>query len=160
MKYFSDVTKEVYETPEDLQAAEAAAMTALEDTDDDVFELTEGLKVEIPKESKKPSKKQLAADVEDAEKNLEEANSNLALAEKEVEKLSLEYLKICEDILRPAKQKVQEAQKAKYNAISRFNQEYGAYQVLYTGSRAANEMIRAINEMNARTANMFKHFWF
>lgn len=160
MKYFSDVTKEVYETPEALEAAEAAAIHASKDVDDDPSEIVEDMHLEVPEETKKPTKKQLAADVEEAEKALAEANSNLAIAEKEVEKLSREYLKACEDILGPAKQRVQEAQRAKYDAISRFNQEYGAYQVMYTGSRAADEMIRAINEMNVRTANMFRRFWF
>lgn len=158
MKYFSDVTKEVYETPEALTAAEEAYLSTVnEDLVDDVME---DVPVEDSTTVTKPTKKQLAANVEIAEKALEDANSELAIAEKQVEELSKEYLKACEEILGPAKQKVKECQRAKYDAISKFNEEYGAYQVLYTGPRAANEMIRAINEMNARTANMFKHFWF
>lgn len=156
MKYFSDVTNEVYDTLEALQAAELLATeTTIDEVDDELEVLTEPME-ELPV---KPTKKQLAAKVDEADQFLVKANSELALAEKRVEELSQEYLKACDEILRPAKQKVKDAQKAKYDAIAEFNQEYGAYQVLLTGPRAADEMIRAINEMNARTANMFRHFW-
>ncbi len=161
MKYFSEVTGEKYDSVEALESAEAAFMrtqTTLNDIDDDASEIQEEMNIEIPQE--KPTKKQLAAEVDAAQEALETANSELAIAEKKVEELSKEYLKTCEEILTPAKQKVQAAQKAKYDAIARFNQEYGAYQVMLTGPRAAAEMIRAIDEMNARTTDMFRRFWF
>lgn len=160
MKYFSDVTGEVYESVKALQEAEAdylaKAETTLEDVDDEAPEVTE----EVTKEVTKPTKKQLAAEVDAAQEALEKANSELAIAEKKVEELSKEYLKACEEILTPAKQNVQRAQQAKYDAIAKFNEQYGAYQVVLTGNRAAQEMIRAIEDMNARTANMFRRFWF
>lgn len=160
MKYFSDVTKEMYETPEALEEAEAAYLEARDGCNDDVSELNPELTTNVEnKEPQKPTKKQLAKDVEDAEQELQAANSELSIAQKQVEELSKDYLKAVDEILAPAKKRVQEAQQAKYNAISRFNAEYGAYQVTYTGSRAAEEMLRAMDALNARTAHIFRNFW-
>lgn len=152
MKYFSDVTGKTYETVEELELDEASTLAEEEAVPEEPVE-------EVVEE--KPTRKQLAAEVEAADEWVREANVNLEVANKKVEELYQEYLNRAEEIIGPAKKAVKEAHQAKYAAIERFNREFGAYQVTYTGARAADEVLRAMNELNTYTTNMLKRmFWF
>lgn len=157
MKFYSDITNEVYETPEALEEAEAKYLeTSIEEVDDVCEEIAEHLHVAV---DEKPTKKQLAHNVEVADEKLKKANSELEIAQQKVEELSKEYLQMVDDILNPAKKAVADAQKEKYDAISAFNDQYGGYQVVYTGSRAAEEMLKCMNRLDAITRSAFRGFW-
>ena len=56
--------------------------------------------------------------------------------------------------MEPAKKAVSDAEKAKYKAIKEFNDSYGAYQVTYTGARAAEEMLKTLRELD-RAGSLF-----
>lgn len=168
MKYFSETLKQLFDTPEELAEAEAAVThCSCEDCDDEICSCAE-CKNEEPcqkspavVEEKRPSKKQLAADIDAADEEVRKAYSEYELAKKNVEELSKQYLEAVDAILNPAKQAIKDAEQKRYNAINKFNQEYGAYQVTYTGARAAEEMVKAINDLNSRTRNMFRNmFWY
>jgi DNA repair exonuclease SbcCD ATPase subunit len=167
MKYFSEITNQPYDTIEELEVEEAKAKArelietysekecSTENSHDCAISADEEIQV-----FEKPSRKQLAAEVEVADDKLREANANLEVANTQVEELYQRYLKEAEEIIGPAKRAVQEAHRARYLAIERFNKEYGAYQVTYTGARAADEVLKAMNDL-ARTTNMFRSmFWF
>ena len=83
------------------------------------------------------------------------------VAKKQIEELSKTYLESVEAILTPAKEAVKTAEKARYEAIRKFNDSFGAYQVTLTGDKAAKEMLRAMNEMNNMQRKVFNNaFWF
>ena len=142
----------LFDTPEDLQEAESKKKSkkkaSVEDnaTNDKVTT---------------PSRKELAAEVEAADQKVQEAYSNYEAAKEKASELSKKYLEELNAILEPAKQAVKDAETARYTAISKFNDSYGAYQVTYTGARAANDMFKAINNINARANSILKDlFWF
>ena len=159
MKYFSEITNIPYDSIEELELEEAKALKAQEITAEETTTVVN--EIDESQVSEKPSRKQLAAEVEVADDTLREANANLEVAQKQVEELYQQYLKQAEEIISPAKKAVQDAHRARYRAIEKFNREYGAYQVTYTGARAADEVLRAMSELNARTTSMFRNmFWF
>ena len=161
MKYYSDKLDQVFDTPEALEEAEAAICTC--NRVDDNFDDKNLNKCECKckEEAKLPTKKQLAADVDAAEEKLRDAYAEYEVAKAQVEELSKTYLESVEAILTPAKEAVKNAEQARYDAIRKFNESFGAYQTVLTGDRAAKEMIRAINEINSMNRKVFNNaFWF
>ena len=160
MKYYSEKLEKLFDTPEAL-AEEEALLTecTCKDCDDNVNEI-HTCKCSSKKDNKNvdsPSKKQLAAEVDTAENKLKEAYSDYDVAKKEVEELSKKYLEEVNKILEPARQKVKKAEKERYEAIRRFNDCFGAYQITLTGDRAAKEFRRALNEINSIHRNFFNN---
>lgn len=161
MKYYSDKLDQVFDTPEALEEAEAAICTC--NRVDDNFDDKNLNKCECKckEETKVPTKKQLAADVDAAEEKLRDAYAEYEVAKAQVEELSKTYLESVEAILTPAKEAVKNAEQARYDAIRKFNESFGAYQTVLTGDRAAKEMLRAINEINSMHRKVFNNaFWF
>lgn len=155
MKYYSEKLDKIFDTAEALKAAEAEATPCeLDDVDDDIKEAP---KKEI---AKAPTKKQLAANVDDAETKLKEAYADYDVAKQKANELSKKYLEELNAILDPAKDAVKKAEQNRYEAIRKFNEAYGAYQVTYTGDRAAQEMLRAVNEINSIHKKFWDNFWF
>ena len=151
MKYYSEKLDELFDTPEDLDKAESTSKKRKKT-------------VEVKEVSKSddaaPSKKQLATEVEAADEALKEAYANYESAKTKVEELSKKYLSEVNEILEPAQKAVKDAEKNRYEAIRRFNDTYGAYQVTYTGARAADEMMKAISNINNRASKLFRDmFW-
>lgn len=159
MKYYSEKLDKVFDTAEELRSAEAeAAPCELADVDDEVETKSESKEI-----AKTPTKKQLAANVDDAETKLKEAYADYDVAKQKVSELSKKYLEEMNAILNPAKNAVKKAEQARYEAIRKFNEAYGAYQVTYTGDRAAQEMLRAMEEINSIHKKLFSgwdNFWF
>lgn len=165
MKYYSEKLNEVFDTPEALEAAENAVKKSCKHkscTKTDVNNLNN--KCDCKDASKNvggPTKKQLAANVDEAEEKLKAAYAEYEVAKKQIEELSKTYLESVEAILTPAKEAVKKAEQERYAAIRKFNESFGAYQVTLTGDRAAKEMMRAINEMNSMQRKVFNNaFWF
>lgn len=154
MKYFSEITNEFYDDVEALTEAETAVTSA----SNSGKECEEEESKKVPKAL---SKKQLASNVENAEQVLKEAYANYEMAKQQVEEISKKYLEDVDAIMEPAKKAVTEAERAKYDAIRKFNESFGAYQTTYTGAKAAEELMKAINSLNAKTLSLFRNnFWF
>lgn len=151
MKYYSEKLDTMFDTPKALRAAEAAAEK--ESPESPTVENAET--VATPQA---PTKKQLAADVAAAEDVLKKAYTEYDLAKKKATERYEAYLREVAAILDPAKKAVKDAEQAKYDAINRFNKAFGPYQVVYTGSRAADEFLRALDDL--RTTRTFFNSWF
>lgn len=158
MKFYSEKLDKLFDTQEALAEAENSAVNKKKKKT-----VTSQPEVVAPVEdavAQVPSKKQLAMDVESADEKLKEAYANYESAKIKVEELSKKYLAEVNEILEPAQKCVKDAEKNRYEAIRKFNDSYGAYQVTYTGARAADEMMKAISNINARADKMFRDmFW-
>lgn len=152
MKFYSEKLDQMFDSMEELQAAEAPKTRKKKAT---------VVANETPVAETAPSRKQLAAAVETAEEAVKEAYVNYESAKVKVEELSKKYLAEVNAILEPAQKAVKDAEKVRYEAIRKFNDSYGAYQVTYTGARAADEMMKAISYMNSRANSLLRDmFWF
>lgn len=156
MKYYSEKLDQLFDSKTELEYAEKSAdLKKIMDADDDEEDCEDTISEATP------SRKQLASDVESAENKLKEEYANYEVAKQKVEELSKKYLEEVDSIMEPAKKAVQDAERARYEAIRKFNEAYGAYQVTLTGDRAAQEMVRALNDINNIHRNIFKNiFWF
>lgn len=149
MKFYSEKLNEVFDTVEELQSAEKSKSKKKK------------APVVESKEETTPSRKDLAANIEAAEKKLADAYAEYEVSKKQVEELSKTYLESVSKILTPAKEAVKKAEQDKYEAIRTFNESFGAYQQVLTGDKAAKEMVRAINEINSLSRKIWNDFfWF
>lgn len=150
MKFYSEKLDEMFDTLEALEAAEKSTKkkkkAAVTEKDAEQPETT--------------TRKQLANDVEAADEAVKAAYASYESAKAQAEELSKQYLAQIDAILEPAKKAIKDAEQKRYEAIKKFNDNFGAYQVTYTGARAAEEMIKAMNNINARANRMFRDmFW-
>ena len=153
MKFYSEKLDKMFDTMEELIAAETSKKKKKKDVAATPVE-------ELPVEPAVPTRKELAAAVEDADAKVKEAYSNYEAAKVHAEELSKKYLEEINAILEPAQKAVKEAETARYEAIRNFNDSYGAYQVTYTGARAAEEWAKSLNNINARANKLFRDmFW-
>ncbi len=146
MKYYSEKTKQIYDSPELLAEAERKFSE----------QSAKRMAKVVKEEPKIPTKKELAAAVEDAEVKVNEARANLELAKQKAQELSKKYLEDIDAIMEPAKQQVRDAQKVRYEAIQKFNDSYGVYTTTYTGAKAADEFARAISEITSFFPGIFR----
>lgn len=151
MKFYSEVTRQLYDSQEQLVEAERAFNS--QNVNKRMAKSDKLLKNE---EMKIPSKKQLAAEVEAAETKVSEAKANMELAKQKAQEVSKRYLEEIDAIMEPAKQQLKDAQKARYDAIQRFNETYGAYTTTYTGARAADEFAHAVADMATFFPGLFR----
>jgi len=129
MKYYSDLTKKIYESEKELCEAE------------------DRMKADEAEKEKKAAivsneKKQLAKAVEDAEKELDEAYKELDAAREQARLLQKETIKKMEDLVHPVEEKVKSLQAKKFDAVHAFNVKYGPFTTTITGAKAAEEMTR------------------
>ena len=157
MKYFSEVTKSCYDTEPELVAAEQAFLQ--QQNSECSKDCDDTMSVSDSKE-KTPTRKQLANNVEQAEQALKDAYKEYDIVKVEIERLSKEYLAKVDELTKPAQEKIKQAEANKYQAISEFNKYYGGYQTIYTGARAAEELLRALNMFDRRAPDsLFKLFF-
>lgn len=150
MKFYSEKLDKLFDTPEDLQAAETSKKKKKVSAEQPVVDETATV----------PTRKELAAAVEAADEQVKQAYADYETAKVKVEELSKKYLDEINSLLDPAQKAVKEAERLRYEAIRNFNDSYGAYQVTYTGARAADEMMKAINNINSRASKLFRDmFW-
>ena len=151
MKYYSEKLDKVFDTAEELLDAEKSTKKKTK----------KGITEEVvtTKEPEVPTKKQLAAEVEQADEAVKAAYADYETAKAKAEDLYKEYLAAIDALLEPAKKAVKDAEQKRYEAIRKFNDVYGAYQVTYTGARAAEELVKAINSFNSKTNRFFRDFW-
>lgn len=149
MKYYSEKLDKMFDTPEALQEAETAKSVKKK----------RGITVDMNESAPAvPTRKELATAVEAADEAVKDAYAKYETAKVKAEELSKKYLEEVEAILEPARKTVREAEQKRYEAIRKFNDSFGAYQVTYNGARAADELMKAINNINAKT-NLFRDFF-
>lgn len=161
MKFYSEKLDKLFDSAEELAQAEQMTKSATKKkktakVDEAVINdvITEQTQPEVP------TRKQLAAEVEAADEALKEAYANYDAAKLKTEELSRKYLEEVNAILDPAQSAVKNAEKKRYEAIRNFNDSFGAYQVTYTGAKAADEMMKAISNINSRANKIFRDmFW-
>ena len=129
MKYFSEKLNKAFDTEEECLTAEAAF-----DKEQEEKKKQEELAV--------VTKKNLAKDIETAGEKVNLAYKEYDAALEEVKKLKEEYSRKAEEILNPAKKAIKDAQKERYDAIKKFNENYGVYTTTYTGDKAVSEFNR------------------
>ena len=159
MKFYSEKLDKLFDTEDALKLAESDAMKSkkAKKSNNNVV-IKETVKTET---SSVPSKKQLAAEVDAAYEGVRKAYAEYEAVKLKVEELSKTYLEEINALLEPAKKAVKDAEKTHYEAIRKFNDSYGAYQVTYTGARAAEEMAKAMNNINSRANRFIRDlFWF
>ena len=151
MKFYSEKLDKLFDTLEELQAAETPKKKKK-------AAITEAPVVDEP--ATVPTRKELATAVETADEKVKQAYADYETAKAKAEELSKKYLEEINALLDPAQKAVKEAERLRYEAIRNFNDSYGAYQVTYTGAKAADEMMKAINNINARANKIFRDmFW-
>lgn len=91
-------------------------------------------------EQKAESRKQAAKVVESAERAVSEAYDELKKAE---DKARIAY----KEIVNPAKEKLQKAEKNRLEAIMGFNKKFGVYTKRYTGQEANDEFLRSLSHI-------------
>lgn len=132
MKFYSEKLNKLFDTEADLRDAEKA--------------------LQAEKVKKELGKKELAKSIEDAEANLDKAYQEYDEAKNTAAKILDESNKQVIKILNDAKAKVAEAEKARTDAIVKFNQNFGTYRANYSGERA----VRESNRVNKLVDDLFK----
>lgn len=100
-------------------------------------------------------KKSLAKDVDVAEEKVKQAYLNYENAKEQVKKILEESNKQMNDILKPAKQAIADAEAARTEAIVNYNKQCGPYQKIYTGDRAMEEYKRITKQFD----NIWNKLW-
>lgn len=136
MKYYSEVLKKVFDTPEALKEAEADSKRA-----------------EVKKEE---TRKALAARVEQAQSCIDKAYEDYDKALEEVQRILDDSNEKAEAIIKAAKEVVKDAESKKVEAIKAFNEKFGPYTTTYTGDKAKHEFDKLVN----RLEDAFPLFWF
>lgn len=149
MKFMSDFKElegKIYNSINECKDAESAILKQREE-------------VSVKEKEKSKLKKKLSAEVDKAEEDLKVAYAEYEAAKEAAKKILEESNKQMLDIINPAKEKVANAEKAKTDAIKKFNAECGAYQKVYTGAEAQAELERFNKNFNNLFVDFFKH-WF
>ena len=148
MRYYSDLTKKMYDTEKELCEAE------------DCYKNEQEKKLQ---ESTKVSnrKKELAKNVQDADDKVIAARNAYDIALQDIEKLSKEYTKKCDSIMDEAKKALNDAEREKYEAVLAFNKEFGPYTTTYTGEKASEQFNRISKQLERSCSKLFNDiFWF
>lgn len=148
MKYYSDLTKKMYDTEKELNAAEKAFNKELEEKKQEELTISN-------------RKKELAKRVQDADDKITSAHNVYDLALQDVKKLSDEYTKKCDEIMDAAKKTLNDAEREKYEAVLAFNKEFGPYKTTYTGEKASEQFNRIQKHLERSYKDFFNNwFWF
>lgn len=135
MLYYSEILGTIFNTEGDCREAEAAYYEAKK-------------KTEAEEQAKKneafvaQQKNEAAQKVELAEKRLSEAYANYEKVSAEVKKILEESNKRMLDIIKPAKEAIADAEKARYKAVCDYNAAYGPYTTTYSAERAKQDFNR------------------
>lgn len=142
MKYFSEKLNKTYDTVEALESAEKE----YDEKQKSIAEANNKISNE---------KRKLAAAVESAEQHLADAYAYYDDTITQCKKIQEEANKQIAEKLDPAKKRVKEAEKRKYDALVEFNNKYGAYTTTVTGKRAYDEFQRTCSWMNELFDSLF-----
>ena len=156
MKFYSEKLDQMFDSMEELIKAETPKKKRAK-KDIPVQEVENP----VDQDTKEPTRKELAAAVEQADEKVHAAYADYETAKIKVEELSKKYLEEFNAIIEPAKSAIKNAERERYDAIRRFNDSFGAYQVTFTGAKAAEELVKAMNNIDGRISKLFSNsFWF
>ena len=150
MKYYSELLDEMFDSEEELNKAESEKVKPEGEWEPSEEEINEKPEKKDDLKKEMTSKKELADAVEKSDEALKEAYALYDVAKERVQKLSSDYLREVDSIMKEAKSRVEEAEINKYNAIKDFNDKYGVYKTSYTGAKAAEEYNRVLKSLAER----------
>ena len=127
MKYYSEITKDFYNSEKEAIKAEEVAIVEKEKQ--------EALKAKKEKDLTE-QKKQFAKKIDEAEAKLDKAYKNY----KDVQSR-------CKQELAVAYKEISDAEAERVDAIKNFNTAFGVYRTCYTGERAQKEFDRLFSSL-------------
>lgn len=142
MKYYSETLRDFFDTEEELKEKEALQEEQM-------------MKKEKREVALKKEKKELAEAIDILDDKINDKIEEYEKVKEEALKLVEDAKKQAEAMLKPARENITIARKAKYEAIKDFNEKFGPYSVMYTGDKAYNEMMRTMDYFN----NVFNDFF-
>ena len=142
MKYYSELTKQAYDTEEDCVNAEK------------IFAEEEAKKKEEASNLSK-EKKELAKAIELTDEELDKAYHEYNDAREKASKILSGAEAEAGRIISEARDKVKAAQRKRYEAISNFNNKFGVYTTHYDGEKALQELRRSTEWINNVFQNLF-----
>ena len=152
MKYFSEELNKNFDTEEECIKAEKAYQLEQKKNEE---KLQKALQEKKDRDNEIAlSKKEMASKIEEATAKVDEANSIYEAAKEKATSILNKAKEEASNILEVAKNKVREAEKSRYEAVSAFNKKFGPYNVTLTGEKAANEYNKAVKRFN----NIFSEF--
>jgi len=151
MKYFSELTKETYDSPEACLEAEKNYKAQQQKIEADLKRTSSAISKE---------KRELSKAIEDADNKLTEANKLYEAAQHKAAEILEKSNKEVKEILDTAKKEVKAAEQAKLDAVLAFNKKYGPYTTTLTGSQAAEEFNRNIKRFDNMFESLIRHLWF
>lgn len=146
MKFVSELTSKVYDTPEACMEADEAYLAEQRKAEEMAKQAEE--QENIKKAALSKLKKELADAVTKADTELNRALENYGVARDEAAELLEKSNKEVAAILDSAKKEVEEAREAKKQALLEFNRKFGPFKVSYTGEKAKQEYQRLSKELD------------
>ena len=150
MKYYSEKLEKTFNSEKECLDAEAKYEREKRDR-----------QIELDKavaESNK-TKKELSRVIENAQAEVDEANSLYDVAKEKAQQILKEANIKASDILNAAKEKVKVAEEKKYKAVADFNKKFGPYSTTLTGDRAANEYKKILKGFDNVFSDLWSSFW-
>lgn len=157
MKYYSDITEKVYNTEEELKAAEKEVLDKKEQEEKNKKALAEKNTAVSAK------KKELSTEIRKQEDAINEAYKELEEARKKANEILAEARKRANAVVKTASDKLDEETQKRRDLITSWNKEFGPYTVTYTGERAEEEYRRTLHRIKSMfESNPFFSFpsWF
>lgn len=136
MKYYSEITKKLYDDEEALFEEEVAFAEAAERAEEEK---------KLAEQKVSARKKELSKCIEDADDALDLAHQMLAEAKVKCKEILDTANKEVSEVMNGATKAVKEAEIVRIKAVEEFNKEFGPFKVSYTGDRARREMERAFD---------------
>lgn len=147
MKIFSEF--------KELEGVEFNSVAACEEAEAKVVADREMKIAQSKKSELSKLRKQCADEVQKADDALAKAYEEYDKAKAEAEEIAKEANEKINAILTPANEAIRVAEKAKTDAIIKYNEHCGPYQKIYTGDKAIQEYNRMVSNIN----NHFGDFW-
>ena len=152
--FYSEHLDKYFDTEKECQDAEAKYAEAMEAKSRALAAAKE--KEEARKNELSKEKKVLADAVDEADKAVSTAYSNLEVVYAEANDILREAKQKANKLVDEAKTQLKNAQQKKFEAVSKFNEKFGTYTTTYTGDRALEELRRATSWVN----DIFNNFFF
>lgn len=143
MKYYSEILNKTFDTEKECFDAEKA------------FAKEQKINSDDKKTQNSKSKKELALAIQQAEKEIDEADKLYGIAQLKAAKILDESNRKAEEILEEAQKRVRDAEKRRLDAIQAFNMKFGAYTKTITGEKALDEFNKAIQRFHS----VLDDFW-
>ena len=103
-------------------------------------------------------KRELDKAIQLAQQKVDQANNEYEVAKQKATKLLEESNKQIKEILDNAEKAVKDAEEEKYKAISNFNKEFGTYKVTVTGEKAAEQLNKALKQLETPFTSLLDSF--